>query len=112
MARVNSMTFDKRFCLEFLSVARGHHIYKKIWTPVKGEKLASTYDSREEAKLYDDYAVGIYLDEGEGIEKKTCWTCSYRFIIFTMQIFSLKRMSSQVFSNGIKVLGRRTCGSL
>ena len=64
------MTFDKRFCLEFHSVARGHHIYKKIWTPVSGEKLACKHDTREEAQLYDDYAVGMYLDEGEGIEKK------------------------------------------
>ena len=69
MARVNSMTFDKRFCLEFHSVARGHHIYKKIWTPVNGEQLACKHDTREEGQLYDDYAVGIYLDEGEGTEK-------------------------------------------
>ena len=34
------------------------------------EKLACKHDTREQAQLYDDYAVGIYLDEGEGIEKK------------------------------------------
>ena len=34
-----------------------------------GEKLACKHDTREKAQLYDDYAVGIYLDEGEGIEK-------------------------------------------
>ena len=62
--------FDKRFCLEFHSVACRHHIYKKVWTPVNREKLACKHDTRAEAQLYDDYAVGIYLDEGEGIEIK------------------------------------------
>ena len=66
----NSMTFGKRFCLESHSVVRGHHTCKKIWTSVNGEKLACKHDTREEAQLYDDYAVGIYLDEGEGIEIK------------------------------------------
>ena len=37
---------------------------------MNGEKLACKRETREEAQLYDDYAVRIYLDEGEGIEIK------------------------------------------
>ena len=32
---------------------------------MNGEKLACKHDTREKAQLYDDYAVGIYLGEGE-----------------------------------------------
>ena len=46
---------------EFESVARGHHIYKKVWKPVVGEKLTCKHDTREEAKLYDEFSVGIYI---------------------------------------------------
>ena len=71
---------------------------------MNGEKLACKHDTREEAQLFDGYTVGIYLDEGEGIEIKL----GHIVISFTMQIFSPKRMSSRVLSNWIKVLGRRT----
>ena len=35
-------------------------IYKKVWKPVVGEKLTCKHDRREEAKLYDEFLVGIY----------------------------------------------------
>ena len=48
------------YLLRFTSVARGHHVYKKIWKPVIGETLVCRHDTRAEAKQYDDFAVGIY----------------------------------------------------
>ena len=60
---------------------------------MNGEKLACEHDTREETQLYHDNAVGIYLDEGEGIEIKLVGQVPVE-LSFTMQIFSLKRMSS------------------
>ena len=60
MARVQGISFVQLYCCEFESVARGHHIYKKVWKPVVGEKLTCKHDTREEAKLYDEFTVGIY----------------------------------------------------
>ena len=42
------------------SVIRGHHVYKTMWTPKTGEKLFYRHDELEEAKQFDNYAVGIY----------------------------------------------------
>ena len=60
MARVQGISFIQLYCCEFESVARGHHIYEKVWKPVVGEKLTRKHDTREEAKLYDEFSVGIY----------------------------------------------------
>ena len=56
------------YLLRFTSVARGHHVFKKIWKPVVGETLVCRHDTRAEAKQYDDFAVGIYLvdDQDDG----------------------------------------------
>lgn len=71
MARVRprERELKRAFCLKFQSVVRGHHVYKTIWTPVIGERLICKHDTREKAKLFDDYAVGIYKDEADGEEK-------------------------------------------
>ena len=39
---------------------RGHQIYKQVWKPVVGEKLTRKHDTREEAKLCDEYSIDIY----------------------------------------------------
>ena len=62
MARSHGIEFQKMYLLRFTSVARGHHVYKKIWKPVIGETLVCRHDTRAEAKQYDDFAVGIYLN--------------------------------------------------
>ena len=33
---------------------------KKVWKPVVGETLTCKHDTIEEAKLYDEFSVGIY----------------------------------------------------
>ena len=38
------------------SVIRGHHVYKKCWTPVTGEVLPV---EREENNQHDQYAVAV-----------------------------------------------------
>ena len=60
MARVQRISFVKLHCCEFETVAHGHHIYKRVWKPEIGEKLECKNDTRQEAKIYDDYAIGIY----------------------------------------------------
>jgi len=45
---------------KFESVAHGHHVYKNVWKPVVSEKVMCKHDTREEAKLYDEFSVGIY----------------------------------------------------
>ena len=63
MARVeNACSFVMFYETKFTSVIRGHHVYKARWTPVIGEKLVCKNDKREEAKAYDDFAVGLYKD--------------------------------------------------
>jgi len=48
--------------VEFLSVIRGHHVYKAAWSPIIGESLACRKDDLKEAKEHDEYAVGTYLE--------------------------------------------------
>ena len=38
------------YSLSVESVIRGHHVYKEIWNPYKGEKLMCNHDKREAAK--------------------------------------------------------------
>ena len=61
MARSHRITYEKQYCCEFDSVVGGHHIYKRIWKPIVGEKLMCKHDTREEAQLYDEFAIGTYL---------------------------------------------------
>ena len=58
------------YLLRFTSVARRHHVYKKIWKPVIGETLVCRHDTRAEAKQYDDFAVEIYLVDDHDDGKK------------------------------------------
>ena len=36
----------------------GHHIYKETWSPYNGEKSMCNHDKLEEAKIFEEYAVG------------------------------------------------------
>ena len=70
MARVeNACSLVMFYETKFTSVIRGHHGYKARWTPVIGEKLLCKNDKREEAKAYDDFAVGLYKD---GKDSSSC----------------------------------------
>ena len=61
MARVQEISFVQLYCCELESVAQlWSHICKNVWKPEVGEKLTCKHDTREEAKLHDEYSVGIY----------------------------------------------------
>lgn len=60
MARVNSavLTWQNEYSIEFLTVIRRHHVYKAVWAPVLGEVLICSKDGGEDARKYDDNAIG------------------------------------------------------
>ena len=45
---------------EVISIIRGHRVYMEVWNAAIGEVLNAASDDREEAKEYDEYAVGDY----------------------------------------------------
>ena len=61
MARA-TLAFKNNYSLSVESVIRGHHVYKETWNPYKGEELICNHDKREEAKIFEDHAVGTYQD--------------------------------------------------
>ena len=58
MARA-TLAFKNNYSRSVESVIRGHHVYKETWNPYKGEKLMCNYDKREDAKIFEDHAVGM-----------------------------------------------------
>ena len=60
MARTIPRNFSFAFIVKFETNIRGHHVYKDVWTPTLGEKLNCKPDEREEAKEYDQNAIGVY----------------------------------------------------
>ena len=52
--------------IKFQSHIRGHHVYKIVWSPYKGETLIAQPDNRDEAQENDKYAVGIYKKNNDG----------------------------------------------
>ena len=52
--------------IKFESLIRGHHVYKNVWSPYKGETLIAQPDNRDEAQENDKYAVGIYKKNDGG----------------------------------------------
>ena len=50
MSRCEILEWKSCYELEFSSVIRGHHVYKKSWSPYVGEKLMCKIDNRQEAK--------------------------------------------------------------
>ena len=53
-----TLAFKNNYSLSVASVIRDHHVYKETWNPYKGEKLMCYYDKQEEAKTFEDHAVG------------------------------------------------------
>ena len=51
---------------KFQNLIRGHHVYKNVWSPHKGETLIAQPDNRDEAQENDKYAVGIYKKNDDG----------------------------------------------
>ena len=64
MARVKGY-FSFRVChkTQLASLIRGHHAYMSVWNAAVGEKLFAAPDPREEAREYDKFAIGLYIEE-------------------------------------------------
>ena len=45
------------------SVVCGHHVYQSVWISTVGENLFTAPDKREEALIYDEFAIGVYKEE-------------------------------------------------
>ena len=54
------LAFKNNYSLSVASVIRGHHVHKETWNLYKREKLMCNHDKREEAKIFEDHAVGTY----------------------------------------------------
>ena len=61
LARVYPCSFLYNFVceIEFDAPIKGHHVYKKLWTPQKDDILYCKKDYRSEALDIDIHAVGI-----------------------------------------------------
>ena len=57
--------YDMYYKIEFNSLVRGHHVYKRCWTPSMGEIVLARKDPREEVLEYDKYAIGIFKEQEE-----------------------------------------------
>ena len=64
MARVNSysVSYKLRYEIKFDAPIRGHHVYKEIWTPQKGDTLYCRKDNRPETLEFDKHAVGVFKE--------------------------------------------------
>ena len=69
-----TLDFKSNYSLSVESVVRGHHVNKETWNPYKVEKLMCNHNKREEAKIFEDHAVGTYkvirLVDHVAIEKR------------------------------------------
>ena len=64
MARASYIfTWQTVYEIEFASVIRGPHVYKTEWSPKLEERLVCRKDKRKEAKEYDEYTVGAFIQE-------------------------------------------------
>lgn len=91
MARTEKR-FLNTYAIDIHSVIRGHHVYKDIWKPIIGEKLICKPDKREEAKIFDDYAVGIC--EGKRNELVGHVPIELSFLFFTF----IKKVNNEIFA--------------
>ena len=62
--------YDMYYKIEFNSVIRGHHVYKRCWTPIMGETVLARKGTQEEALEYDKYAIGISNEQEEELKAK------------------------------------------
>ena len=52
--------------IKFQSLIRGHHMYKNVWSPYKGETLTAQPDNQDEAQENDKCVVGIHKKNDDG----------------------------------------------
>ena len=61
MARaIEKRNFETYHRVKCQSIIRGHHVYKRIWSPYAGETLMAYPDARPDPLEFDKFAVRIY----------------------------------------------------
>ena len=70
--------------LEFSSVIRGHHVYKKSCSPYVGEKLMCKMDNRQEAKENDEYVRRWDVRQKQAV----VWSCVDRTFFLALHFFT------------------------
>ena len=57
---VSNFSHNLFYTSEVSSIIRGHHLYMSVWSSTVGETLSTRPDNREEAKVYDKFAIVVY----------------------------------------------------
>ena len=87
---------------KFQSLLRGHHVYKNVWNPYKGEILIAEPDNRDEAQENDKYAVGIYKKNDDGSKKLV----GHAPVEFSSLLYHFLQASTENCIN-VEVIGKR-----
>ena len=61
MARSLPVEFKMYYKVDFMTVIRGHHGYKSVWSPVMSRVLGCKRDVCAEAQEHDSNAIGAYI---------------------------------------------------
>ena len=90
--------------IKFQSLIRGHHAYKNVWSPYKGETLIVQPDNRDEAQENDKYAVGIYKKNHDGSKELV----GHAPVEFSSLLYHFLQASAENCIN-VEVIGKRKC---
>ena len=95
------------FCKE--SVVRGHHVFKRIWTPVVGEVLTV---AREAGNTEDRFAVAVTKDDmvvGHVPREfsKLCWHFLRHGGTIACEVTGRRKRTSTCISCRIRIADRR-----
>ena len=77
-----------------------------------GEKLKCKHDTREEAKVYDEFAFGIYhLSDSSSQDEELVGHFPIELSFLLCKIFYSQRLCHRIFTDRIVVSQGQTCGS-
>ena len=88
--------------IKFQSLIRGHHVYKSVWSPYKGETLIAQSDNRDEAQENNKYAVGIYKKNDDGSKELV----GHAPVEFSSLLYHFLQASAENCIN-VEVIGKR-----
>ena len=88
--------------IKFQSLIQGHHVYRNVSSPHKGETLIAQPDNRDEAQENDKYAVGIYKKNNDGSKELV----GHAPVEFSSLLYHFLRASPENCIN-IEVIGKR-----
>ena len=102
-------TRDDEYCefrimhqIKLQSLIRGHHVYKNVQSPYKGETLIAQPDNRDEAQENDKCAVSIYKKNDNGSKELV----GHVPIEFSSLLYHFLQVSAENCIN-VEVIGKR-----